>query len=117
LLFPRTSVRCDVQAIKEEEAPMNFTQVMAALGLTTDQLLELMRNSEFPTPTSNDGAGNIVWNAAAVTAFAATMASVATNGWIVSDGMLSSASWSALAATPVGTSYIPAADQTFDVVD
>ena len=81
---------------------MNFTQVCAAVGLTTDQLLALMKNAQFPAPTDPI---NLIWNDAQITAFAATMAAVAAAGWRIDfNTQLATANWSALAASTPGHS-------------
>ena len=40
---------------------LNQTGTLAALGVNFTQLLLLMRNSEFPTPLTNDGYGGVTF--------------------------------------------------------
>ena len=83
---------------------MNYLAVMAALGITLPELLALMKNPEFPRPTSNDGTlADITWSAPAIIAFASVMAAVAANGWHVDyNTSLASTNWTQLAATTPG---------------
>ncbi|MGO9049740.1 MAG: hypothetical protein ACLP19_05845 [Xanthobacteraceae bacterium] len=94
---------------------MNFTQVMAALGLTTEQLLALMNNAQFPA-ANYDGNGIPTWSSGAISAFAALMSAAAP--WQLDyNTQLASANWSALAATTPGPSYLPAGDALGDALD
>jgi hypothetical protein len=65
-----------------------------------------MRNAQFPTPVSDDGAGNIVWNDPDITAFAAIYAATLANGWQLPDGMLGSANFAMLSTTTPGPYYL-----------
>jgi hypothetical protein len=91
---------------------MDFPTAATTLGLSTDELSQLALNPQFPatvgTPTlrTNDGWVTSYWDystvsfdSAAVTAFAATMAAVAANGWVVLYEGLSKVDWAKLAAT------------------
>lgn len=97
---------------------MNFAQAMAALGLTTDQLLYLMRNAQFPTP-SYAAFGNATWPSGDIPAFAATMAAVRVNGWNIDfQTGLASANWTTLAATTPGPYYrAMGANPLFDLIN
>ena len=95
---------------------MNQTAVATALGITTLALWSLSGNPQFPRPTSNDGAGNVVWDAGAIAAFEALWNAAQANGWITSTAALPSADWAMMAATPIGPHYVPAlSDPLFDI--
>ncbi len=88
------------------------------LGLTAAQMLALSSNVQFPLPTGTDSAGNPIWNDAAVVAFAATMASAASNGWVINLATgLASADFATMAVTPTGPNYMPSTDPLFDNID
>jgi hypothetical protein len=63
---------------------MNTAAAIAALGLPGPlALYALMRNGQFPQPLTNDGQGNLTFNGAAITAFAALMTAATANGWTI----------------------------------
>jgi predicted DNA-binding transcriptional regulator AlpA len=94
----------------------NAAAAAVQLGITLTALWALMRNPQFPAPTSNDGAGNINWTSASINAFQALMTSAKSNGWIVTVAAYPTANWSMMAATPIGPYYQPAlADPLFDL--
>jgi hypothetical protein len=78
------------------------------------QLLALMSNPQFPTPTSGNGLSS-TW-ASGITAFASTWNSVKSNGWKVSPAALATFNFSYAAAHSPGPYYTPAAsDPLFDI--
>jgi hypothetical protein len=89
---------------------MDFATVCAVLGKTKRQVLRLMINRQFPTPTGNDDLGNITWDGAAISAFGTLLLGAEVNGWILTDDMLASADWAMLAATVPGPSYLAKVD-------
>jgi hypothetical protein len=96
---------------------ISYAAAAAALGVSGRQLNALMRNPACPAPTANAGSvATITFDQAAVTAFAATLATVKANGWKIStEAQLSVANFTTLAATSPGASYTPAlADPLFD---
>jgi hypothetical protein len=95
----------------------NAVAVAAQLGITLSALWSLMRNPQFPVPTSNAGDGvNINWDAAPMNAFQALMTSAKANGWIVTTAAYPTADWATMAATAIGPYYRPAfADPLFDL--
>jgi hypothetical protein len=89
---------------------MDFDTVCAMLGKTKRQVLSLMNNPQFPTPTGNDDLDNITWDGAAISAFGTLLLGAEVNGWILTDDMLASADWATLAATVPGPSYLETVD-------
>jgi hypothetical protein len=89
---------------------MDFATVCAMLGKTKRQVLRLMNNPQFPTPTGNDDLCNITWDGAAISAFGTLLLGAEVNGWILTDDMLASADWATLAATVPGPSYLATVD-------
>jgi hypothetical protein len=75
---------------------MNETAVLAALGVNALELSELQRNGQFPQPVAG------LWNAGAIAAFAATMASALSNWPTLTASAYASASWGLLAASTPG---------------
>ncbi len=94
---------------------LNQTGTLAALGVNFTQLLLLMRNSEFPTPLTNDGYGGVTFDSTAITNFAATMASAKSNGWQWTNADLPSFNFTMASTTPVGPYYRPASNFLLDV--
>ena len=107
-------------AVNEEETddmdPL-AAAVATQLGISLTALWALMRNPQFPQPTSNAGDGvNISWNASPINAFQALVTSAKANGWVVTVAAYPTANWASMAATPIGSSYRPAfADPLFDL--
>jgi predicted DNA-binding transcriptional regulator AlpA len=64
-----------------------------ALGISPSALWSLSGNPAFPRPTSNDGAGNVVWNASDITAFQSLMTQATANGWRWGTDDLPAANW------------------------
>ena len=62
---------------------MDFATVCAMLGKTKRQVLRLMDNPQFPTPTGNDDLGSITWDGNAISAFGALLLGAEVNGWIL----------------------------------
>jgi hypothetical protein len=92
----------------------NAAAVCATLGITMVQLYALMNNPAFPTPSSNDGAGNITWSS--ITAFTALWTAAKANGWIITTASLPTFPFAQAAATPIGPSYRPPlSDPLFDL--
>ena len=89
---------------------MDFATVCAMLGKTKRQVLRLMDNPQFPTPTGNDDLGSITWDGNAISAFGALLLGAEVNGWILTDDMLASADWAMLAATVPGPNYVGTGD-------
>jgi predicted DNA-binding transcriptional regulator AlpA len=81
---------------------MTQTQAAATLGLSMNQFWSLTGNAAFPSPISNDFAGNVVWASPDITGFVTTMAQAAANGWRWSSSDLAGAPWAMMAATPCG---------------
>jgi predicted DNA-binding transcriptional regulator AlpA len=81
------------------------TQVAAELNISLSALWSLSGNAHFPTPVSNDGAGNALWNTSDITAFAALMTAAKSHGWQWDTIDLASANWTMMAATAIGPSY------------
>jgi hypothetical protein len=65
----------------------------------------LRRNPAFPTPTSDDGAGEIVWNDADITGFGDIMASATSNGWQWTDAELADFDFATAASEATGPFY------------
>ena len=82
---------------------MDFATVCALLGKTKRQMLRLMDNPQFPTPTGNDDLGNLTWDGEAIASFGALLLSAEVNGWVLTEDMLASADWATLAATLPGS--------------
>jgi hypothetical protein len=89
---------------------MDFATVCAMLGKTKRQVLRLMDNPQFPTPTGNDDLGNITWDGDAIAAFGALMLGVEVNGWMLTDDVLATADFATLAATAPEPSYLSPVD-------
>ena len=97
---------------------MDLTTAAQTLNLSAAQMLVLSSNPQFPSPTGTDSAGNPIWNDAAVVAFGATMASAASNGWVINLRTgLQSADFATMAVTPTGPNYMPSTDPLFDNID
>ena len=90
---------------------MDFPSAAATLGLTLDELSQLSINPQFPpssgspTPIITDGSvsgwdwTSVTFDDDAIAAFGATMAAVASNGWVVLYEGLCRVDWATLAAT------------------
>jgi hypothetical protein len=86
------------------------------LNISVLALWSLSGNPQFPAPTSNDGAGNVVWDSGDIAAFEALWTAARANGWVTSTAALPTANWSAMASTPIGSRYVPAlSDPLFDL--
>jgi len=89
---------------------MDFATVCAMLSKTKRQVLRLMDNPQFPTPTGKDDLGNITWDGDAIAAFGALMLGVEVNGWTLTDDVLATADFATLAATTPEPSYLSPVD-------
>ena len=90
----------------------------AMLGLQPPAVLALMNNTQFPAPVSNDGDGNITWNAADISAFAAAMTAAANNRLEGLDRRGSLRRLGDLGCDPTGPYYsplLPAPDPLWEV--
>jgi hypothetical protein len=76
---------------------MNQTAVLAALNINLLEFYLLQRNPQFPSPV------NGLWDAGAISAFAATMASALANWPTLMPDNYASANWSSLATSTPGT--------------
>lgn len=85
---------------------MDFATVCVLLGKTKRQMLRLMDNPQFPTPTGSDDLGNLTWDGDAIASFGALLLCAEVNGWALTEDMLASADWAMLAATPRGASLL-----------
>jgi hypothetical protein len=81
---------------------MDFATVCALLSKTKRQVLRLMDNPQFPTPTGSDDLGNLTWDGEAIASFGAQLLSAEVNGWVFTEDMLASADLATLAATLPG---------------
>jgi hypothetical protein len=81
------------------------------LGKTKRQVLRLMDNPQFPTPTGKDRLDTITWDGDAIAAFGALMLGVEVNGWTLTDDVVATADFATLAATAPEPSLSPVAPQ------
>ena len=77
-------------------------QAASTLGISLFNLYALMANPAFPTPVSNDGAGNIVFANADISGFATKMAACVTEGWVIAYPYWNNAPWTPCSTTPAG---------------
>jgi predicted DNA-binding transcriptional regulator AlpA len=77
------------------------TQVAALLGISLPALWSLSGNGQFPTPVTNDDAGNVQWNSDDVDAFQALFVAACAN-WNIGVADYPAADWATLAASVPG---------------
>jgi hypothetical protein len=85
-----------------DDPPVSQTQVAAQLGISLSALWSLSGNPGFPTPLSNDDAGNVTWSNVSVNAFQALMVAAAANGWSWQTEDLPSCNFTMMASTVCG---------------
>jgi hypothetical protein len=96
---------------------MDAPTAAVTIGISLSKLELLRRNAAFPSALSDDGAGNIVFDDAAVAVFAWLYRAAIGNGWLIDDAMLPSADFATMAATPCFAT-LDALDETpFDALD
>jgi hypothetical protein len=78
---------------------MDATSAATTIGVSPEKLALLRQNATFPPAVSDDGAGNVVFDDAAVAVFAWLYRAAIGNGWLIDDAMLSSADFVMMAKT------------------
>jgi hypothetical protein len=91
---------------------MDAPTAAGAIGISLSKLELLRRNTAFPQTLSDDGAGNIVFDDAAVAVFAWLYRAAIGNGWLIDDAMLPSADFATMATIPAFATPLDALDQT-----
>lgn len=91
---------------------MDAPSAADAIGIPLSKLDLLRRNAAFPSALSEDAAGNIVFDDAAVAVFAFFYRATIGNGWLIDDAMLPSADFATMAATPAFAMPLDALDET-----
>jgi len=86
----------------------SLTAAQVQTMLSVPNIHALMAAYDFPKAVSDDGAGNIVFDMAAVAAFVTIMATAKSNGYTVLPVHDADAPWATLAAGPGPPSGIPA---------
>jgi hypothetical protein len=72
-------------------------------------------NPQFPRPTSNDGAGNVVWDSGDIAAFVSLWNAAKASGWQIYPAATPTLDFAAMAAAPPGPYYWPqGGDPLFD---
>ena len=97
---------------------MDAPTAAGAIGISLSKLELLRRNTAFSSALSDDGAGNVVFDDAAVAVFAWLYRAAIGNGWLIDDAMLPSADFATMAATPSFATPLDALDETsLDALD
>jgi hypothetical protein len=87
-------------AFRRNNFEMDAPTAAGTIGISLPKFELLRRNAAFPSAISDDGAGNIVFDNAAVAVFAWLYRAAIGNGWLIDDVMLLSADFATMAATP-----------------
>jgi predicted DNA-binding transcriptional regulator AlpA len=118
IIVPTLAPLIDDRNTKGQNAMSTQTQAQVAstLGINVRALWSLSSNPQFPTPVSNDGAGNILWDAGAISTFAVLQTSAIGRGWKISTAALPTFDFNHASANSPGAHYRPAfADPLFDI--
>jgi hypothetical protein len=91
---------------------MDAPATAGAIGISLSKLELLRHNAAFPSALSDDGAGNIVFDDAAIAVFAWLYRAAIGNGWLIDDAMLLSADFATMAATPALATSLGVLDET-----
>jgi hypothetical protein len=105
-------------AFTRNNVEMDAPSAAGTIGIPLSKLDLLRRNAAFPSALSEDAAGNIVFDDAAVAVFAFFYRAAIGNGWLIDDAMLPSADFATMAATPAFATPLDALDETrLDALD
>jgi hypothetical protein len=111
-------VTANFAAFARNNVEMDALAAANTIGISLSKLELLRRNAAFPSALSDDGAGNIVFDDAAVAVFAWFYRAAIGNGWLIDDTMLQTGDFAMMAATPAfSTSLDPLDERPLDEFD
>jgi hypothetical protein len=95
---------------------LTFAQVMTQLGVTKKQLLFLMQNPTFPTETGGTASDAATFLDTDINAFQTKWHTAGVNGFVMTESLLKTANFNALATATAGSFQAKSAEDPVDVM-